>query len=244
MHTIKIIFFTHRCNHGLEILKSLKKNNIPISAIYIEMESEKNLLKKWLKKIIPDFCINILRKIRGAPPLTHWENLKTYYGYSKEVITITNFNDLEFKKKLNSIEPDLIILGGARIIKQHIIETARIGVLNAHPGILPKYRGVDVIPWAIHNGDDVGVSVHFVDPGVDTGIICRTQVIPIKTGDTLQSLAKEAEKIAGKLMAEVVKELIDKGHTKTISNNKNSGKQYYKMDEMTLIETQNILKRI
>lgn len=244
MQTLKIIFFTHRCNHGLEILKSLKKNNIPISVIFIEMGSDINPLIKGLKLITPNFCINLLRKIRGAPLLTQWENIKTYYGYCKEVKTIKNFNDLDFKKKLDVLKPDLIILGGARIIKQHIIETAKIGILNAHPGILPKYRGVDVIPWAIYNRDDVGVSVHFVDSGVDTGQICLTQIIPIKTGDTLQSLSQKAEETAGKLMAEVVKEIMNKGHTKTVSNNKNSGKQYYKMDEMTLKETQNILKQL
>jgi methionyl-tRNA formyltransferase len=51
----------------------------------------------------------------------------------------------------------LILLGGARILKRPILECARLAVLNAHPGLLPAYRGVDVIPWALHNGDPVGV---------------------------------------------------------------------------------------
>ena len=244
MSSLKIIFFTHRCSHGLELLKSFKKNNIPIFAIFVEMENEKNPLKKCLKNIAPDFCINLLRKIRGAPLLTEWENIKTYYQYTQQVNTVKNFNDLGFQKDLEAIQPDLIILGGTRIIKSHILETARLGTLNAHPGILPKYRGVDVIPWAIYNGDEIGVSVHYVDPGVDTGKICITQIIPIKAGNTLQSLAKQAEVVAGELMAKVVKKIMTDGYIQTLSNPIEAGKQYYKMDKDTLKKTEEILKQL
>lgn len=51
------------------------------------------------------------------------------------------------------IKPDIIVLGGSSIIRENIIKIPKIGILNAHPGLLPKYREVDVIQWAIYNVD-------------------------------------------------------------------------------------------
>ncbi len=71
-----------------------------------------------------------------------------------------------------------------------MLEMPTLGTLNAHPGLLPRYRGVDVVAWAVLNGDPVGVSVHLVDAGIDTGRICRTRELPIHRGDTLEEVKR------------------------------------------------------
>ena len=65
----------------------------------------------------------------------------------------------------------LVHLGGAGIVRQPVIEAARLGVLNAHMGLLPAYRGMNVTEWALWNGDFAGCTVHLIDRGIDTGDI-------------------------------------------------------------------------
>lgn len=67
--------------------------------------------------------------------------------------------------------PDLILVYGTSILKEPMIRLPRLGVLNAHSSILPHFRGVFSELWQVLQGDldHVGVTVHFIDPGVDTG---------------------------------------------------------------------------
>lgn len=107
-------------------------------------------------------------------------------------------------------------------------------MLNAHPGLLPKYRGVDVIPWAILNDDEVGVTVHFVDRGVDTGQICVREVLAIQHNDSIVSLRNRAEELAGRLMAQTVLSITNGDKIEAVENPKDDGKQYYRMSRVLL----------
>ena len=55
------------------------------------------------------------------------------------------------------------------IYRKQVIDTCGLGILNAHIGQLPKYRGRSVIEWSILCGDPTGVTVFFIDTGIDTG---------------------------------------------------------------------------
>lgn len=109
------------------------------------------------------------------------------------------------------LAPDIVILGGAPLLRGEILAIPRLGTLNAHPGLLPRYRGIDVVAWAILNGDPVGVSVHLVDAGIDTGAICRTRHLALRAGETLEEIQSRAEQEGAQLMAEVVADAITWG---------------------------------
>lgn len=69
-------------------------------------------------------------------------------------------------------ECDYLINGGCGVIfKADILNHAKHGLLNAHPGYLPDYRGLDPVCWAVSRGDPQGATVHFMDEGIDTGPI-------------------------------------------------------------------------
>ena len=78
---------------------------------------------------------------------------------------------------LEKYNPDYIILGGARILKEHVIKSTKFGILNSHPAILPKYRGLDCVAWTILENDSVGATVHYIDPGVDSGPIILQETV-------------------------------------------------------------------
>lgn len=253
---MKIVFFTNKCSHGAELLKAMKNRDIQIEAIYIEIPSSKEYAKKvkrafkrggLIKAIKVVFKTSIKRfmprTVSASTKKKEWLNNDFYKAYSRNVSIVDNFNGKQCEKSLEEIKPDLIVLGGSRIIHKNIIRIPKIGILNAHPGLLPKYRGVDVIPWAIYNRDDIGVSVHFIDEGVDTGGIITQKVIEIKENDSLGSLRKKAECVAGELMAETVLRIIALGHVPVTQQSKEDGKQYYKMPRNLVQETEKRLKQ-
>ena len=131
---------------------------------------------------------------------------------------------------LRCLEPDLIVLGGSRILRENILKIPTYGVVNVHPGILPKYRGVDVIRWAIYNKDKVGVTVHFVDSGVDTGRIIKSEIIDVQIGETIEDIKIKAINLGAKLMGNTVKLYLENKFLETIDNPISSGSQYYKME--------------
>lgn len=226
----------------------MKDNNIHVTAIIIEKRNL-NSLTKNLRRILKKGYIELIRFIFKKVAqyffrtnAKEWDKDEYYYSFSDKVITVDNFNGSQCQQIAKELAPDIIVLGGARIIRDNIISIPQIGVLNAHPGLLPEYRGVDVIPWAILNGDEVGVTVHFIDDGVDTGRICNQEVLPILKGDSLQTLDKRAEILAGQLMAKTILSIIKNGMCHIYENPKEKGKQYYSMDYKKLCLAERQLK--
>jgi phosphoribosylglycinamide formyltransferase-1 len=88
-------------------------------------------------------------------------------------------------------EPDLVILAGfMRIIGDPVLEPFRGRMLNLHPALLPRYRGVNTYQRAIDAGDDIhGASIHFVTAELDGGPVFSQVVIPILEDDSAESLA-------------------------------------------------------
>lgn len=96
----------------------------------------------------------------------------------KNVLSVNDRETIEF---LQNINPDLVIVNGTRIISKKVLESVQCKFINTHAGITPKYRGVHGAYWALANRDveNSGVTVHFVDTGIDTGnIIYQENVIP------------------------------------------------------------------
>jgi methionyl-tRNA formyltransferase len=238
---IKIIVFTYKCSHCAEILKACKQSGIQISAIIIEKRPIRSIKEELINRIRRDYrevFYALLHRIKQrfiTSIREEWRTEKYYRAFSNTVITVGDFNGSQCEHIVTEIAPDIIVLGGSRIIRSNIIKIPKIGILNAHPGLLPEYRGVDVIPWALINSDDMGVTVHFVDQGVDTGDICVQEKLPLMKKDSIPKLEKRAEVLAGKLMVKVLQSITKFGKYQTIENQKEKGKQYYKMDPNNLI---------
>jgi methionyl-tRNA formyltransferase len=97
----------------------------------------------------------------------------------EKIIKVSSINDLDTINILQSNTPDMIIVSGTRIISKQILESVSIPFINIHAGITPKYRGVHGMYWALVNNDieNAGVTVHFVDKGIDTGQIIKQKKI-------------------------------------------------------------------
>jgi methionyl-tRNA formyltransferase len=98
---------------------------------------------------------------------------------------VASVNSDESLRLLQQLMPDLIIVNGTRIISKNILSAVPCRFLNTHAGITPKYRGVHGTYWALANEDaaNSGVTVHIVDPGIDTGGILYQSRIEITKAD-------------------------------------------------------------
>jgi methionyl-tRNA formyltransferase len=118
-------------------------------------------------------------------------------------------NNQEFRAQLAGSKPDaIIVVGYGRIIPQWMIDLPRLGNLNLHASLLPKYRGAAPIQWAIARGESVtGVTTMRIDAGLDTGDILLQKEVPISPEDTAQTLAPRMAALGADLVAETLRGL-------------------------------------
>lgn len=106
------------------------------------------------------------------------------------ILDADNVNDPAFVTKVAALLPDFLLsFQAAPILRAPLIETALVAALNLHYGPLPRYRGVSPIAWALLNGEQThGVTLHRIDPGIDSGPIVDGRSVPIEPTDTGRSL--------------------------------------------------------
>ncbi len=111
-------------------------------------------------------------------------------------------NNAEFRARLESLAPEaIIVVGYGRIIPQWMIDLPKLGNINLHGSLLPKYRGAAPIQWAIAMGEKVtGVTTMRIDAGLDTGDILMQVEEPIRPEDTALTLAPRLAQAGAELM--------------------------------------------
>jgi len=113
------------------------------------------------------------------------------------------------RSQLESLKPAaIVIVGYGRIIPPWMLALARLGNLNLHASLLPKYRGAAPIQWAIANGETAtGVTTMRINEGLDTGDILLQKEIAIAPDDTAVTLAPRLAAIGADLMVETLRGL-------------------------------------
>ena len=137
----------------------------------------------------------------------------------KKILLDQSINNIESIRKIQSHKPDLLIsILGNQIFKNELLNLAPKGCINLHTSLLPKYRGLMPTFWVMKNDEKyTGVSVFYVNEGIDTGPIIVQRKVEI--GDrTQEELIKYTKMIGMESIAEAV-EKIDSGNVKTLENN-------------------------
>lgn len=131
-------------------------------------------------------------------------------------------------RDMKEFAPDLGILAGADIIRKSLLDIPKLGVLNPHYALLPKQRGMDAAEWSAFMTDPIGVTIHYVEPGVDTGPIIYSEVIPVEPGDTFDTVREKQRQASARLLAKAVEE-IAAGTITAVPQDMEAGKQYFRM---------------
>ena len=121
-------------------------------------------------------------------------------------------NNIEFIQEIKDLNPDIIcVVAYGKILPKEILEIPKLGCINVHGSLLPRYRGAAPIQWAILNGDKTtGITTMYMDIGMDTGDMILKEEVDIGEDETTGELWERLSKIGGNLLVETLKE-IEKG---------------------------------
>jgi phosphoribosylglycinamide formyltransferase-1 len=113
----------------------------------------------------------------------------------------------EILQKLGELQVELIVLAGyMRIITAKLVEPYFGRMVNIHPSLLPSFPGLNAIGQALEHGVKVtGVSVHYVDGGMDTGPIIAQRAVEIREDDTEETLSERIHDVEHELLPQVLK---------------------------------------
>ena len=148
------------------------------------------------------------------------------------ILTVTDHNRPDSQLFLEKAAPDLIVFTGGGLIRENILRIPRLGIVNCHSGWLPEYRGMDVIEWAVLKAGslrpEVGISLHFMDRGVDTGPILLREKVELKKEDTFEGIRQRMQPMMVNLIIKGIGGLRDKS-LKVKLQKPGDGRQYYVM---------------
>lgn len=118
-------------------------------------------------------------------------------------------NNEEFIEEIRNLNPDVIcVVAYGKILPKEILEIPKLGCINVHGSLLPKYRGAAPIQWAVLNGDKTtGITTMYMDVGMDTGDMILKQEVEIGDDETTGELWERLSKIGGKLLVETLKQI-------------------------------------
>ncbi|MGA2408320.1 MAG: formyltransferase family protein [Bacteroidales bacterium] len=158
MNNLKIILFANWGLGNLALETISKLNNVEILAVFTQYDNYST-----------DKYFNVV--YQKAKELDY----KIFNTYNKKSKEISN-------EAIKLIDDNKNIIGLSlsfdKIFKKDLIE--RINIINLHPSYLPKYRGPSPILWAIlYNENEIGLTLHFVDDGIDSGNIIKQTLCPI-----------------------------------------------------------------
>lgn len=178
-------------------------NKTPIEAIfyYLKVSGCKYVYLQITKLLI----ISMLKVICSVLDLKN----SIYYPYEKDnkyiIIRTKNINSSVIVDTIKKLKPDIILsLFTGLIFKEEILNLPAKGCINVHPSLLPQYRGVSPIFWALLNNDEekIGVTVHYMTNEIDAGKVIFQKKIKIPFCITEHALYLEAISVAFGMLKE------------------------------------------
>lgn len=163
---------------------------------------------KWAEDSLQQLLANgheiaavVLRQKPSSPGLADLSRKAEIPSY-----TFDKVNADKVIQWVRSLAPELnVSVSYDQILRRPILQSAPRGFINVHGGKLPYYRGRNIINWAIINNEpEIGVTVHYVDEGIDTGDIILQECLPINWEDTYGDVLAKVEKAIPGLVARAV----------------------------------------
>lgn len=179
----------------------------------------------------PDFAQESLKSIYDAgfeiigvvtnPDKPKGRGMKLAYSPVKEYALEKNLkiyqpikikNNTEFLDEIKTLAPDVIcVVAYGKILPKEILEIPKLGCINVHGSLLPKYRGAAPIQWAVLNGDKTtGITTMYMNEGMDTGDMILKEEVEIGPDETTGDLWQKLSKIGGEILVKTLK-LIEEG---------------------------------
>lgn len=241
LHAVALI---HQLSaHGHEVALCLEVRVLDVKRLrfYLRQIGPRKLWQKFLSRFFP----NTLR-VEGAskevePVLEylHKHNIssQTVSQACKQVgsehIMVSELNSPKALSALCRLQPDLVVYAGGGILRRQFIESPKLGVLNAHGGPLPCFRGMNAAEWALLHGVRPGITAHYIDTGIDTGPIFFQRTLQDDAWLDKSQMRGWGAQLNVKCLLEAV-EGISENRMKATAQNIEDGRQYFVMAEPLL----------
>lgn len=240
---LKIIILTHGgAERLLELLSEIE--SVEILGVFVETATEKkrSFKDKIKRSIRYDGYFATIKKLFKkenqdikAIQSSQDEMEKCAVKLKIPLHKVENYHAESAIKLLKEQNADLGILYGTNIIKEAVFSIPRLGSINIHQGLAPFYRGGPTVFWELFNDEkELGITVHFVAPKVDTGDIILQKTVPLRYDFSRYGLDYESflgdfraslKEPSARLLAEAVR-LISEGKEKRTKQDTSIGKRY------------------
>lgn len=133
----------------------------------------------------------------------------------------SNVNAKEYLDRLRALDLDVVIsVNASQKFKRDILALPRLGCINVHGALLPRYRGRLPSFWVLANGEkETGATVHFMNEELDDGPILLQERVPIAPDDTQDSLIRKTKSVGARLVIEAIDRL-EQGSVSTLPNDR------------------------
>lgn len=210
---MKLLFFGG--DFGIPTLKILLSSWHDILAVFLP--PAKPGFSNRLKAIPEKLLFACYRYIKGPDPYdaVRINSIKEQLILKDiPIYCPTDIKDPNFINMIYDIKPDLIISAGyTKIFQKSIINIPQYGCINLHPSLLPCYRGPSPVFWQIANGEQLtGVTVHYIDEGVDTGNILYQEETPLGKDETTGELFLRLARLGADAVLKSI-DMIESGYT-------------------------------
>lgn len=245
-----VLYASPRTHKVQEMIESWSSWGFRPTTVVVSNAPEPGVLRRLAQKIRDDGAGAILRRAKfwdkpkppsarestphGAAPVAHGR--ESVAAYCRRVgIDLVQVDGLDTDLAVTTVAalaPDLAIHAGAGILRKPILDIPRLGTLNAHMGLLPAYRGMNVAEWARLLGDPVGVTVHLIDTGIDTGDILCCRAVSTAGMHSISELRAAVNMNQLALLGEVVRYVIAANALPPrYAQRADQGRQYYVMHQ-------------
>jgi hypothetical protein len=163
-----------------ELMPVLARRRSPVDALVVYAPSRRPT-SSGRRRGVPDF----LRRLAG------WVRRRLYVppaGAAVRVIHTGALNGTRMTRRLRGLRPDVVVLAHCGLLDPHVLECAREGVVNVHPGLLPWIRGSSPLGNSLQRGVPLGCTAFRVDAGIDTGRVLHRRLVPVLGGETAGQL--------------------------------------------------------
>ncbi len=241
---MKIVLWIGNESNQLALAKKI--NDIyPINTIVLET-------KKIRRKLTINFFFQkIIEKIFLSSVSKAWFGMLSHYKQKDltisnvNILNTSNINSEEVYFKTKSINPDLIIVSGTRLIKDRLLSLKpKIGILNLHTGLSPYVKGgPNCTNWCIANNQFhfIGNTIMWIDKGIDSGDILATELTPLNGKESLVELHLTVMEHAHELYLRAIAEIMRGNASNVLQSSICEGKTFY-AKEWTLIAKFRLVK--
>lgn len=144
-------------------------------------------------------------------------------------IRVDSINSETAVRAIRGVEPLVAVAAGAGILREAVLGAPRLGTLNAHMGLLPGYRGMNVAEWAALSRGPVGCSVFWLDKGIDTGPVLATAAVDSSDCVSIDELRARVDERQLTLLDETLRSIVERRLVPTAAPQTTGGRQYFVM---------------